>query len=116
MLTIFEKFTKQDAQIGHGAGRAHWEGQQQQQKQVKSITELPSSPSSQSTASPPHMHDKVSVVDRFRFWFSSRNSFQGTKSIVMQTSIVFGPNFRWGSGSLWGAPPVKESQASDSIM
>ena len=38
------------------------------------------------------MHDKVSVVDRF--WFSSRNSFQGAKSIVMQTSIVFGPNFR----------------------
>ena len=34
------------------------------------------------------MHDKVSVVDRFRFWFSSRNSFQGAKSIVMQTFIV----------------------------
>ena len=35
------------------------------------------------------MHDKVSVVERFMFWFSSRNSFQGAKSIVMQTSIVF---------------------------
>ena len=42
------------------------------------------------------MHDKVSVVDRFRFWFSSRKSFQSAKSIVMQTSIVFGPNFRGG--------------------
>ena len=65
------------------------------------------------------MHDKVSVVDRFRFWFSSRNSFQGAKSIVMQTSIVFGPNFRGGGGkrkSLRGAPPVEERQASDSIM
>ena len=43
---------------------------------------------------PAHTHDKVSVVDRFRFWYSSRNSFQGAKSIVMQTSIVFGPHFR----------------------
>ena len=44
------------------------------------------------------MHDKVSVVDRFSFWFSSRNSFHGAKSIVMQTSIVFGPDFRGGGG------------------
>ena len=49
------------------------------------------------------MHDKVSVVDRFRFWFSSRNSFQELfhsffKSIVMQTSIVFGPNLE-GEGA-----------------
>ena len=43
---------------------------------------------------PAHMHDKVSVVDRFRLWFSSRDPFQGAKSIVMQTSIVFRPNFR----------------------
>ena len=42
------------------------------------------------------MHDKVYVVDRFRFWFSSRNSYQGVKSIVMQTFIVFGPNFGGG--------------------
>ena len=63
------------------------------------------------------MHDKVSVVDRFRFWFSSRNSFQGAKSIVMQTSIVFAPNFGGGERkSLRGAPPVEERQASDSIM
>ena len=40
------------------------------------------------------MYDKVSVVDRFGFWFSSRKSFQGAKSIVMQTSIVFGLNLR----------------------
>ena len=63
------------------------------------------------------MHDKVSVVDRFSFWFSSRNSFQGAKSIVMQTFIAFGPNFR-GQGaevSEW-APLVEESQAPDSIM
>ena len=61
------------------------------------------------------MHDKVSVVDRFSFWFSSRNSFQGAKSIVMQTSIVFGPNFRGqGAEVSEGAPPVEESQASDS--
>ena len=34
------------------------------------------------------------MVDRFRFLFSFRNSFQGAKSIVMQTFIGFGPNFR----------------------
>ena len=65
------------------------------------------------------MDDEVSVVDRFSFWFSSRNSFHGAKSTVMQTSIVFGPNLR-GRGreqkSLRGHPLKKESQASDSIM
>ena len=66
------------------------------------------------------MHDKVSVVDRFTFWFSSRNYFLRAKSIVMQTSIVFGPNsfFLGGGGeqkSLRGTP-VEESQALDSIM
>ena len=62
------------------------------------------------------MHDKVSV-DRFSFWFSFSNSFQGAKSIVMQTSIVFGPNFRGqGAEVSEGAPPVEESQESDSIM
>ena len=66
---------------------------------------------------PAHMHDKVSVVDGFSFWFSSRNSFQGAKSIVMQTSIVFGPNFRKrGAKVSEGAAPVEKSQASDSIM
>ena len=55
------------------------------------------------------------MVDGFNFWFSSRNSFQGEKSIVMQTSIVFGPNFkRRGAKVSEGAPPVEESQASDS--
>ena len=51
---------------------------------------------------PAHIHDKVSVVDRFSFWFSSRNSFQGAKSIFMQTSNVFGPKFLFfflGGGS-----------------
>ena len=63
------------------------------------------------------MHDKVSVVDRFSFWFSSRNSFQGAKSIVMETSIVFGPNFRGqGAEVSEGTPPVEERQASDSTM
>ena len=63
------------------------------------------------------MHDKVSAVDRFRFWFSSRNSFQRAKSIVIQTSVVFGPNFRGeGTEVSEGAPPVEESQASDSII
>ena len=63
------------------------------------------------------MHDKVSVVDRFSFWLSSRNSFQGAKYIAMQTSIVFGPNFRGQRAEVSeGAPPVEESQASDSIM
>ena len=62
------------------------------------------------------MHDTVSVIDRFRFWFSSSNSFQGEKSIVMQTSIVFGPNFRGQGAEIFeGAPPVEESQASESI-
>ena len=42
------------------------------------------------------MHDKVSVVDKFSFWFSSRNSLQEAKSITMQTSIVFGPDFFLG--------------------
>ena len=63
------------------------------------------------------MHAKVSMVDRFIFRFSSRNSFQGAKSIVMQTSIVFGPNFReQGAEVSQGAPSIEESQASDSIM
>ena len=63
------------------------------------------------------MHDNVSVIDRFSFWFSSRNFFEGAKSIVMQTSIVFGTNFRGqGEEVSEGAPPVEESQASDSIM
>ena len=53
------------------------------------------------------MHDKVSVVDRFSFWFSSRNSSQGAKSTVMQTSIVVEPNFR-GAEVSEGAP-VDES-------
>ena len=61
------------------------------------------------------MHHKVSVVNGFSFWFSSNNSFQGAKSIVMQTSVVFGPNFRRrGAKVSKGAPPVEESQASDS--
>ena len=58
------------------------------------------------------------MVDRFSFWFSSRNSFQGAESIVMQTSIVFGPNFVGGGEeqkSLKGTP-VEESQALDNIM
>ena len=38
------------------------------------------------------------MLDRFSFWFSSRNSFQGAESIVMQTFIVFGPNFIGGGG------------------
>ena len=63
------------------------------------------------------MHDKVLVVDRVRFWFSPRNSFQGARSIAMQTSIVFGPNFRGeGAEVSEGASSVEESQASDSIM
>ena len=32
---------------------------------------------------PAHMHDTVSVVDRFNsFWFSSRNSFQGQNLLL----------------------------------
>ena len=59
------------------------------------------------------MLDKVSVVDRFSFWFSSRNSFQGAKYIVMQTSVVFRPNFGGGGGGggaeVSEAPYVEES-------
>ena len=50
------------------------------------------------------MHDKVSVVDRFRFLFSSRNSFQSEKSIVMQTSIVLDQILWEEQKSLKGAP------------
>ena len=54
------------------------------------------------------------MVDRFSFWFSSKNSFQGAKPIVMQTSIVFGPNLEGGreQKSLRGTP-VEEGQALD---
>ena len=57
------------------------------------------------------------MIDRFSFWFSSRNSFQGAKSIVMQTSIVL-DQISGGreQKSLRGAPPVEESQALDSTM
>ena len=63
------------------------------------------------------MYDKVLAVDRFSFWFSSRNSFQGAKSIVTQTAIVFWTKYQGqGAEVSEGAPPVEESQASDSIM
>ena len=52
------------------------------------------------------MHDKVSVVDRFRFRFSSRNSFQGAKSVVMQIFIVFGPDFRGKGAEVSGGHPL----------
>ena len=96
----------------------HWEGQQRQQEQVQSINDLASSPSSQNTISLlTHMHDNVSVVDGFGFWLSYRNSFQGAKSIVMQTSVVLGPNLRRRGAKLSeGGTPVEESQGSDSIM
>ena len=45
--------------------------------------------------------------------------FQRAKSIVMQTSVVFGPksqNEGGGGGVSEGAPPVEGSQASDIIM
>ena len=61
------------------------------------------------------MHDKVSVVDRFSFWFSSRDSFQEAKSIVMQTSIVFGPNFRGGGGGGGGQKSLREPPADENI-
>ena len=38
------------------------------------------------------------MVDRFSFWLSCRNLFQGAKSIFVQTSIVFGPKFQKGGG------------------
>ena len=40
------------------------------------------------------------MVDGFSLRFSSGNSSQGAKSIVMQTSIVFGPNFRRGAAKV----------------
>ena len=60
------------------------------------------------------------MVDRFSFWFSSSNYFQVAESIVMQTSIVFGPNVVGGGRgreqkSLKGTP-IEESQALDNIM
>ena len=60
------------------------------------------------------MHDKVSVVDGVSFWLFPGIFFQGAKSIVMQTSNVFGPNSRGGVSE--EAPPVEGSQASDSIV
>ena len=60
------------------------------------------------------MHDKVSVVDRFSFLYSSRNSFQEAKSIVMQTSIVSNQISGGGEQSL--REGTEESQTSDSIM
>ena len=62
------------------------------------------------------MHDKVSVVDRFSFWFPSRNSFQGAKSIVMQIYCFWTKFQGQGAEVSEGAPPVEESQASDSIV
>ena len=64
------------------------------------------------------MHDNVSVVDRFRFWFSSRNSFQGAKSIAIKLILFLDQISGGGEGAevSEGAPPVEESQASDSVM
>ena len=52
------------------------------------------------------MHDKVSLLDGVSFWLSSRNSFQGAKSIVMQTSVVFGLNFRRRGAKVSELAPV----------
>ena len=67
------------------------------------------------------MHDKVSVVDRFSFWFSSRNSFQGQNLLLCKLLLFLDQFFFLGGGggesrSLSGAPPVEENQALDSIM
>ena len=97
---------KQDAQIGHWVGRAYWEGQQLQctteasKKAHYWIVYFPFIP--KHCKLPAHMRDKVSAVDRFSFWFSSRYSFQGAKSIVMQTSIV--SDQISGGRSLWESP------------
>ena len=63
-----------------------------------------------------HMHDKVSVVDRFSFWFSSRNSFQGQNLLLCKLLLFLGQILGGSERNLRGAPPVEESQASDSIM
>ena len=62
------------------------------------------------------MHDKVSVVNGFSFWLFPGILFQGPKSIVMQTSIVFEPKSQEEGEVSEGGTPAEESQASDSIM
>ena len=62
------------------------------------------------------MHDKVLVVDVLSFWLSFKNSFQGIKSIVMQTFFRNKSEEEWRQKSLrggGGAPTVDESQAPE---
>ena len=57
------------------------------------------------------MHDEISMVDGFSFWFSPRNSFQGAKSIVMQV-LLFSDQIS-GEGEqmfLWGHPLWKKAR------
>ena len=63
------------------------------------------------------MHDKVSVVGRFRFWFSSRILFSW-QNLLLCKDLLFLDQISGGEGAevSEGAPPVEESQASDSIM
>ena len=51
-------------------------------------------------------------------WLSSRNSFQGAKSIVMQNFCCFRTKFqeRGGAKVPEGVPPVEKGQASNSVM
>ena len=63
------------------------------------------------------MHDKVPVVDKFSFWFSSRSSFQG-QNLLLCKLLLFSDQISEGEGAevSEGAPSAEESQASDSIL
>ena len=67
---------------------------------------------------PAHMHNKVSVVDGFSFWISSRNSFQG-QNLLLCKLLLFLDQIS-GGGEQKSLEPrassVEESQASDSLM
>ena len=104
--TNFNCIPEQDAQLGiELVGHIGKDSNNNRSKQ-KALLNCPALLHLKYCKLPAHMHDKVSAVDGFSFWFSSRKSFQGTKSIVMQTSIVFRPNFRRrGAKVSEGAPP-----------
>ena len=63
------------------------------------------------------MHDKVSVVDRFRFWLSSRILFRA-QNLLLCKNLLFLDQISGGGGLevSEGVIPVEESQASESIM
>ena len=65
---------------------------------------------------PAHMHNKVSVVDGFSFWISSRNSFQG-QNLLLCKLLLFLDQISGGGEqkSLRGHPLWKKARLQTAL-